>query len=588
MKTKQPLVSIPLIRLYFILFTVAILLLPFTFFLLPLYAQPPEKMSYQAVIRNASEQLVTNQSIGVRVQILQSSEVGDAVYIETHTRTTNANGLVTLEIGGGDIVLGSFTDINWNSGPYFLKTETDPAGGTSYSITVTTQLLSVPYALQAESVTIEADPVFAVSPASGITGSGITNWNTAFGWGNHLGLYRPVSWVPSWKEVTEKPTEFTPSRHSHSTSDITSGRLPVANGGTSATSFNSGEVLIGNGTDAITTLSRKGIDIRADFPPEAHSHAANDIKSGTLAVERGGTGISSYTAGSYIRVLNATTLEQLTSQKVLTDIGAAPKSHTHGNITNDGKIGTTSNRLVMTGTGGALTTIAGTAEGQMLYWNGSAWVNVEPGSTGQVLTFINGVPTWRGTEVGMNDVYNPATGKIWMDRNLGASQVAISSTDANSYGHLYQWGRGNDGHYVRTSGTTTTLSSSDVPGHGNFIISPASPNDWRSPQNDNLWPGGLNNPCPSGYRVPTEAELNAERLSWSSNNAAGAFASSLKMPLAGYRTTNGSLSGVGTYGFYWSSSINAAYSRSMNIDNSYVDILTKSRAQGGSVRCIKE
>ena len=141
-----------------------------------------------------------------------------------------------------------------------------------------------------------------------------------------------------------------------------------------------------------------------------------------------------------------------------------------------------------------------------------------------------------------------------MDRNLGATQVAASSADANSYGDLYQWGRRSDGHQCRTSPTTTTLSSTDQPTHGNFILAPNSPFDWRSPQNTNLWQGvnGTNNPCPSGYRLPTETELNAERLSWSSQNSSGAFASPLKLPVAGFRvSSNGSLFNVGIYGYYW-------------------------------------
>ncbi len=99
------------------------------------------------------------------------------------------------------------------------------------------------------------------------------------------------------------------------------------------------------------------------------------------------------------------------------------------------------------------------------------------------------------------DVLNPSTGKTWMDRNLGASRVATSSTDAAAYGDLYQWGRLADGHQCRNSGTTTQLSSSDVPDHGDFILASSSPFDWRSPQNDNLWQGvnGVNNPCPMEY-----------------------------------------------------------------------------------------
>ena len=112
-----------------------------------LMAQAPEKFSYQAVVRNASNALVTNAPVSVRVSILQGSANGSAVYVETLTATTNANGLLTIEIGGGTVQQGVFADIDWANGPFFLKTETDPNGGSDYSVTSTQQLLSVPYAL---------------------------------------------------------------------------------------------------------------------------------------------------------------------------------------------------------------------------------------------------------------------------------------------------------------------------------------------------------------------------------------------------------------------------------------------------------
>ncbi len=570
-----------------------------------LQGQSPEKMSYQAVIRNTDGVLLTNQNVGIRIQILQSSEFGAALYLETHTRPTNANGLVTLEIGEGSVVLGSLSGINWSDGPYFLKTEIDPAGGTNYSIAGTTQLLSVPYALHAKEsnnlkgsitesqisdlknyLTDETDPVFNASPAQGITGSNITNWNSAFGWGNHSGLYRPVSWVPSWTDVTAKPTEFPPSAHSHSAADInsgtldaariptldigtkTSGTLSVARGGTGATTFTSGNVLIGGGTGAITTLSRSGIDTRAAFTPAAHIHAATDITSGTLNIAR----IPAGTTSSTVSLGN----------------------HTHGNITSDGRIGTTAARLVMTGLDGKLGATGGTSPGQILYWTSSGWALLPPGSSGQVLTIVNGVPTWQKPAiptVGSTDVYNHSTGKVWMDRNLGATRVATSSTDASAYGHLYQWGRSTDGHQFRTSSTTTILSSSNTPGHASFILAPNSPYDWRSPQNTNLWWGvsGVNNPCPAGYRLPTEAEWNAERLSWSTSNAAGAFASPLKLPVAGFRySNNGSLSLVGTNGLYWSSTVSSTISRRLAISSSDAGMGSNYRAYGLSVRCLKD
>ncbi|WP_395060083.1 hypothetical protein [Flavobacterium sp.] len=112
-----------------------------------LSAQAPQKMSYQAVIRNSSDALVTNTTIGVKISVLQGSAVGTVIYNETQTASTNANGLISLEIGNGTPVIGTFAGISWANGPYFIKTETDPTGGTTYSITGTQQLMSVPYAL---------------------------------------------------------------------------------------------------------------------------------------------------------------------------------------------------------------------------------------------------------------------------------------------------------------------------------------------------------------------------------------------------------------------------------------------------------
>ena len=113
------------------------------------WAQSPEKMSYQAVVRDASNTLVTSQNVGMQISILQGSASGNAVYTETQTPATNINGLVSLEIGSGTTT-DDFSTIDWTSGPYFIKTETDPTGGTTYTITGTSQLMSVPYALYAK------------------------------------------------------------------------------------------------------------------------------------------------------------------------------------------------------------------------------------------------------------------------------------------------------------------------------------------------------------------------------------------------------------------------------------------------------
>ena len=114
------------------------------------FAQAPQKMSYQAVIRNSSNALITSTPVGMKISILQGSSTGTVVYAETQTITTNANGLASLEIGTGAVTSGTFSVIDWSTGPYFIKTETDPTGGTAYTIAGTSQLLSVPYALYAK------------------------------------------------------------------------------------------------------------------------------------------------------------------------------------------------------------------------------------------------------------------------------------------------------------------------------------------------------------------------------------------------------------------------------------------------------
>lgn len=148
-------------------------------------------------------------------------------------------------------------------------------------------------------------------------------------------------------------------------------------------------------------------------------------------------------------------------------------------------------------------------------------------------------------------VTNDTTNEVWLDRNLGAAQICESPTDTSCYGDYYQWGRNFDGHQDSTAGTTTTLAA-DVTtvGHANFILTNASPYDWSAPGVDD--DGAIrtanwskidgSSVCPVGYRLPTEPELKAERLSWSSNNSEGAFASPLKLPLSGSNNRNNGFS----------------------------------------------
>ena len=180
-------------------------------------------------------------------------------------------------------------------------------------------------------------------------------------------------------------------------------------------------------------------------------------------------------------------------------------------------------------------------------------------------------------------------GLEWMDRNLGASRVAQTSTDTDAYGDLYQWGRPTDGHEKRSSNTTATTVDSDVPGHANFITAPI---DWRIPQNDTLWQQstGTNNPCPAGFRLPTETEWNNEKQSWVSQDAAGAFTSPLRLVMAGARHfQDGIIQLVGSHGFYWSATVGGSTgSCYLLFSNGSVINHIEVRAFGLSVRCLKD
>ncbi len=126
------------------------ILLLFVATTISMYAQTPDKISYQAIIRANDNSLVTNAVVSVRILIRQTTTTGTVVYQESHTKTTNANGLVSLEIGTGTTTIGNFGQIVWSQGPYFIETQVDITGGSNFNIIGISQLLSVPYALHAK------------------------------------------------------------------------------------------------------------------------------------------------------------------------------------------------------------------------------------------------------------------------------------------------------------------------------------------------------------------------------------------------------------------------------------------------------
>jgi Fibrobacter succinogenes major domain (Fib_succ_major) len=306
--------------------------------------------------------------------------------------------------------------------------------------------------------------------------------------------------------------------------------------------------------------------------------------------------IQVYNGTTWTNMIGGTTLVALPTLAATTAATSieASSATSGGNVTADGGGASVTARGVCwsTTTGPTIALSTKTSDGS----GTGVFTSSITGLTAVTLYYVrayatNSSGTSYGAEVSFTTVPTivSSTGKTWMDRNLGATQAATSSTDAYAYGDLYQWGRAADGHQIRTSGTTATLSITDTPGNALFITTNGGTFDWRSSQNNNLWQGvdGVNNPCPSGFRLPTITELDAERAIWGTQNAAGAFASSLKLTKAGSRIYDGSLNSYGSAANYWSSTVNGTNSFFLQFDIGVVNCYSDFRADGFSVRCIK-
>ena len=386
--------------------------------------------------------------------------------------------------------------------------------------------------------------------------------------------------------------------------------LRIKNNGTDRVTIqNDGDVGIGTTSptvtldvdgDAIFNESGAAKDFRIESDANTHQlyvdGTNNEIGVGT-STPASGLEVNTSMGLKLNTVTSATTLDQ-THNVVLCNTGPytvtlpaaasnAGKIYYIKNIDSDGDYFTID--------GNSTETIDGDETFELLAYNhavriisdGSGWHVLE--EVGKGNKDISGCGTY--FTFTWQDVTNPSTGLTWMDRNLGAQRVALSSTDDKAYGDSYQWGRAADGHQCRTSSTTSTNSSDDTPGDALFITAGSLPYNWRSTQNDNLWQGvdGTNNPCPGGYRLPTSTELDNERNSWGSNNSAGAFGSVLKLPMPGYRSyTDGSFLGVGTDALYWSSTIYGTHALDLYVNSSNVRFDSNPRAYGSSVRCLKD
>ena len=673
-----------------------------------IFAQAPQGFNYQATVRNSAGALIVNQNVNFKFNIMLNSATSLPVFSETHMAPTDDLGQVNLVIGQGTATTGSFSTINWGTGNYYLGIELNTGSG--YIAMGTTQLLSVPYALYANSsgnsqaTTPNLASVLAVNNGANnlqiknladpteaqdaVTKSYLETQIASLQ--NQINNLQNLSVTPSVNQqticsgsstqiqlssnlpavtfswtasITTAPESGTITGFSNQTGNVISqtllntGNSPgivrytitpnygAVIGQSSTVDITVNPIPMVNGAQPITFCGNFGVvgtpvvSIN-DILPVGTKYTwtamllSGDLSGYTQIQTTQQTSINDLLSNfsdldGHLQYTITPIYETCIGNSFLLDVflPATPiipnqSIQTESNVTFNLNLASNPPSVIIplnttyswTFTNNPNVTGATSAQpGQNVF--SQTLVNTTnvvqtviytvtplsssscPGAPFTVTVTVNPLQYSTGTvhcnpnnPTAIVEVTNPTTGKTWMDRNLGASQVATSSTDALAYGDLYQWGRRADGHQCRNSVTTSTLSSIDQPIHGNFILSSNASLDWRSPQNNNLWQGvnGVNNPCPSGYRLPNEAELNAERTSWSSNNAGGAFASPLKLPLAGNRNvSNGSIPNAGTVGHYWSSTVSNTNVLNLAFESTNALIDTNYRAVGNSVRCIK-
>ena len=447
-------------------------------FFFPIFAiaQAPQKINFQSILRNTNGEVVANKSVSLKISILSGSISGSSVYGETHNKTTDASGLISLQIGNGTVLSGIFANIDWGGVSHFIKLEADFSGGSNYVVLGTQELMSVPYALYATK-----------------TDTSVLN--------------------------------------------LTS-RL--------ATKL--------SGTDTVSLSNR----INAKAP------LANPVFTGTVS------GVTKTMVGL-------------------------------GNVDNSSDL----NKPVSTATQTALDLKlnrsdfpSGTNTGNILYWNGTGWVNLAPGQNGQALILVNGIPSWStlSTIVTVTDIdgntYNTVQigNQVWMSENLkttryrNGGQIPNVTTDNTAWVNL-------------TTGAWSYYNN-DV--SNNAIYGKLY--NWYTTLGDTL--------CPTGWGVPTDAEwttlttyLGGESVAggkmktignayWEGSNTGAINSSGFSVLPGGGRFNGGSFGNISYYAFFWSATEydgSVAWFRVLNASDGLAYRSTNGiKSFGVSVRCLRD
>jgi uncharacterized protein (TIGR02145 family) len=506
-------------------------------------AQAPQKMSYQAVIRNSSNQLVVKKVVRMKISILQGSATGTVVYVETQTPTTNSNGLVSIEFGGGT----GFNAINWANGLYFIKTETDPLGGTNYTITGTSQLLSVPFAL------------YAKTAENGFSGdyNDLTNKPSLFD-GNYNSLNnKPALFDGNYSSLTNKPSLFDgnynsltnkPSLFDGNYNSLTN--KPLLFDGNYNNLSNKPSLFDGlwsslTGKPTFATIATSGsyndLSNKPDISDSINSKAV--LLSGNQTINGNKT-----FAGTIIGTINANNTVISNVAIPITKKDAVNKTYVDSLIIQVMNSFSRSNETFTSLTTGLLTDNNGNNYG-IIKIGSQWWMKGNLLSTrfkdGTSIPLVTNATSW-------TNLTTP--GYCWYNND--------SNTYKNTYGALYNWYAVNTGKLC--------------------------PTGWHVPS-DVEWAILIN--YLGGDTIAGGKMKETGTIHWQSPNTGATNSSEFSALPGGYRYNYGAFNYLGTYSSWWSStesSVNSSWKRELGYVTKDIKRYSYFKSDGYYIRCLRD
>ena len=499
-------------------------------FFFPIFAiaQSPQKINFQSILRNTTGEVVSNKAVSLRISILSGTINDNSVYSETHAKTTDASGLISLQIGNGTVISGIFANIDWGGASHFIKLEVDFSGGSNYVVLGIQELMSVPYALYATKTDTSA-----------------------------LNLTSRLATKLNVTDTVSLSNRINANSNSNSVSSDTSLLNLTSRFATKL-----------NGTDTASLSNR--IDLKLTKTDTASLSNRIDDK-----LTKTDTASLSERIDAKLTKTDTASLSNRIDTK-LTKTDTASLSN---------RIDTKLNRSDFP---------TGTNTGNILYWNGSNWVNLAPGQNGQALILVNGIPSWSTLSTTVTDIdgntYNTVQigNQVWMSENLKTSRYRNGGLIPNVMDNT-AW-----------SNSTTGAWSYYFNAEANNAIYGKLYN-WYTTLGDTL--------CPTGWGVPTDAEwttlttyLGGESVAggkmktigtayWESPNTGAINSSGFSALPGGYRYNNGSFLSIRGNAFFWSATgsvNNDAWFRYLSYDLGDVYRNDFNKSLGVSVRCLRD